>query len=356
MDHFVLAEPLRTHAAGPMEVHVLLSLGVMTMRQRSSTSRRRNGGRGSRTYAPRLEWIEARTLLSPVSWTGNAHDNNWDTPGNWSGGAVPGPADDVTISVNANVVHSNNVSDSINSLTSTQPLTISGGTLSIASVSTTSSTLTMGGGTLGGAGNIAVGGLLTIGGSGSLTGSGTVTANSGIALNNSFTFTIDGKPLINPAGQTATWTGGPGLIILKNGATIVNNGTFNVQVVAASAVSSSGNQGAAVAFTNNGALVCDNTSQQTFAFQNVPLNVTSGATVEVQAGTLLIGQSGGAAPAPGAPSRPTRAPTSTSPAAPARSTPPPRSAAPAPSASRAAPRRSPGHTTSRGQPSSRVPR
>jgi hypothetical protein len=25
--------------------------------------------------------MEERTLLSNVSWTGNAHDNNWDTPG-----------------------------------------------------------------------------------------------------------------------------------------------------------------------------------------------------------------------------------------------------------------------------------
>jgi hypothetical protein len=62
--------------------------------------------------------MEERALLSAVSWTGNAGDNNWDTPGNWSGSDLPGSGDDVTISVSANVVHSNNVADSINSLTS----------------------------------------------------------------------------------------------------------------------------------------------------------------------------------------------------------------------------------------------
>jgi hypothetical protein len=172
-------------------------------------------------------------------------------------------------------------------------LTISGGKLSIASASTTSSTLTLTGGTLGGAGNLSVSGLTTLNGNGTLSGSGTVTANGGMALSNNLTFTIDGKTVINPAGQTAAWTASPGLIILKSGAQIMNDGTFNMQVVAASGVSSSGNQGASVAFTNNGAFVCHNSSLQTFEFQSVPLNVTSGATVEVQSGALLIGQVGG---------------------------------------------------------------
>ena len=93
---------------------------------------------------------------------GAAGDNNWDTPGNWSTDSVPGSGDDVTIDIAANVVHSNNVTDSINSLTSTEPLTISGGTLSIAAASTISSTLSLTGGTLTGAGNVTVSGLVTL--------------------------------------------------------------------------------------------------------------------------------------------------------------------------------------------------
>jgi hypothetical protein len=81
----------------------------------------------SRTCRPRLEWMEERTLLSNVSWTGNAHDNNWDTPGNWSTDSGPGPGDDVTIDTSADVVHSDSDSDTIKSLTSPAPLTIRGG-------------------------------------------------------------------------------------------------------------------------------------------------------------------------------------------------------------------------------------
>ena len=97
----------------------------------------------SKSCRPRIEWMEPRTLLSAVTWTGGGGDNNWDTPANWSTDSVPASADDVTINIAANVVHSNNVTDSINSLTSTEPLTISGGTLSIAAASTIGSTLTM---------------------------------------------------------------------------------------------------------------------------------------------------------------------------------------------------------------------
>jgi hypothetical protein len=71
--------------------------------------------------------MEERTLLSNVSWTGNAHDNNWDTPGNWSTDSGPGPGDDVTIDTSADVVHSDSDSDTIKSLTSPAPLTIRGG-------------------------------------------------------------------------------------------------------------------------------------------------------------------------------------------------------------------------------------
>lgn len=92
--------------------------------------------------------MEERQLLSAVSWTGLAGDSNWDTAGNWSTDAVPGVNDDVTINIAANVVHSSNAQDSIHSLTSTEPLKISAGSLSIAAASTTSSTLTVTNGTL----------------------------------------------------------------------------------------------------------------------------------------------------------------------------------------------------------------
>ena len=125
----------------------------------------------SKSYRPRIEWMEPRTLLSAVTWTGGGGDNNWDTAANWSTDSVPGSTDDVTIDVAANVVHSNNVTDSINSLTSMEPLTISGGTLSIAAASTINSTLSITGGTLTGSGDVTVSGLVTLT-VGTLSGSG----------------------------------------------------------------------------------------------------------------------------------------------------------------------------------------
>ena len=146
----------------------------------------------TKSYRPRIEWMEPRTLLSAVTWTGGAGDNNWDTPANWSTDSVPGSADDVTINIAADVVHSSDVTDSIHSLTSTEPLTISGGTLSIAAASTIGNTLSINGGTLTGTGDVSVSGLVTLT-AGTLSGSGALNANGGM--------------LINPAGRQASiWT------------------------------------------------------------------------------------------------------------------------------------------------------
>ena len=65
-----------------------------------------------------------------------------------------------------------------------------------------------------------------------------------------------------------------------------------MQDPAAANVNSSANQGAAVAFINNGAFICDTNPQQTFSLLSLPFNVTSGATVEAQSGILVIGQGG----------------------------------------------------------------
>ena len=91
----------------------------------------------------------------------SAGDNNWDTAANWSTDSVPGSADDVTIDIAANVVRSERASDAINSLTSTQPLTISGGSLSIAAASTVGRA-PRSPGALSRLGNVTVSGLVTL--------------------------------------------------------------------------------------------------------------------------------------------------------------------------------------------------
>ena len=255
----------------------------MSLRLRALS--RERGRLRSTSYRPRLEWMEERTLLSDVSWTGNAHDNNWDTPGNWSTDSVPGSGDDVTINIAANVVHSSSVTDSINSLTSTEPLTISGGSLSIAAASTIGGALTISGGTLTGTGDVTVSGLATLS-SGTISGSGAVNANGGILFNvANAIFTLDGRTLTNPAGQTATWTGINSDIALSDGAVFDNLGVFQDQCTAGHEFVNTA--GAAASFNDDGSFIKSASSSQGYFLQGVSFNVTSGS-LDVQTGTLEL--------------------------------------------------------------------
>ncbi len=148
-------------------------------------------------------------------------------PANWSTDSVPGSGDDVTIDIAANVVHSNNVTDSINSLTSTEPLTISGGTLSIAAASTIDNTLSLTGGTLTGTGDVSVSGLVTLT-TGTLSGGSALNANGGMLINAPTQgLNFDGRTINNPAGQTVMWNSPGNSNILVSDDTVFNNlGTF----------------------------------------------------------------------------------------------------------------------------------
>ena len=95
-----------------------------------------------------LEPLERRQLLATDTWN-NPIGGSWDVAGNWNNG-LPGPSDDVVISdlhAGAAVTISSNV-ESINSITATDPLDISGGGLTVAANSTLSGGLTMTGGSL----------------------------------------------------------------------------------------------------------------------------------------------------------------------------------------------------------------
>jgi hypothetical protein len=245
----------------------------------------------SRRYRPRIEWMEPKTLLSAVTWTGKGGDNNWDTAANWSTDSVPGKGDDVTIDIAANVVHSNDVSDSINSLTSTEPLTISGGTLSIAAASTINNTLSITGGTLTGAGDVTVSGLVTLT-SGTLSGSGALNANGGMLINptgEETGFNLDGRTVNNAAGQTATWSGGldvESVINASDGSVFNNQGTFVFDAFAAYNAGS----GAAPTFNNTGSITVP--GPVGLVGMDVPFNMTGGS-VDIQANGQLDLDGGG---------------------------------------------------------------
>ena len=252
---------------------------------RSHSNRKPNQSKSCR---PRIEWMEPRTLLSAVTWTGGGGDNNWDTAANWSTDSVPTSGDDVTINIAANVVHSDNDDDSINSLTSTEPLTISGGTLSIAAASTIDSTLSITGGTLTGTGNLSVSGLVTLT-AGTLSGASELNANGGMLINpTGGNFNLDGRTVNNAAGQTATWTGSVDDFIEASDGSVFNNlGTFLVDGLA---LYEGSGIGAASSFNDVGTFITTaNTANAGF---NVSFNVARGS-VDVKDNSQLDLDAGG---------------------------------------------------------------
>ena len=101
-----------------------------------------------------LDWLEARTLLSNVSWTGKGDGTTWTQASNWSNDAVPTASDNVTINLSSNpTIQITTGTQSIHSLTSTDPLSISGGSLSVVASSTISGGLSMTGGSLAASGS-----------------------------------------------------------------------------------------------------------------------------------------------------------------------------------------------------------
>ncbi|MFZ4572825.1 MAG: RHS repeat-associated core domain-containing protein [Phycisphaerales bacterium] len=169
----------------------------------SSSFRREAGLAGPRPLPGRsaglLDVLEARIALDAVAWTGGAGDNLWHTPGNWSGGAVPTAADDVTIEVAAAnptiTLNSLSGSRSVRSLAASENLDVQGGaTLQVTTTSALSggATMRLGGGTLSG-------GTWTFG-----PGSGIVPTSSGGALNS---VTVNGEIVLSQINARVQITG-----------------------------------------------------------------------------------------------------------------------------------------------------
>ena len=172
-----------------------------------------------------LEALEARTVLSTVSWT-NPAGGDWSTAANWSGDVVPNATQDAIINIAVSGPITIDSADAAHSLTdTTASLDITGGSLSLAAASSVSQNVTISGGVLASSGNLTVGGtlsesggLLTGGGTvtvdglltwtgGTMSGSGTTLAAGGLQLGasdgNSYTESLAARTLEN-AGS-ATW-------------------------------------------------------------------------------------------------------------------------------------------------------
>ncbi len=222
---------------------------------RKRMARRRPHWKSSQFSLLRIECLEARAMLSTVTWN-NPAGGNWDVAANWTDQSnqthhVPGSGDDVQISTTAAATVTIQGSDveSVNSLSTaaTDTLSFSSGSLSVAVSSTLNGNLQLINGTL----NVASGAVLTLAGTASTwsnctlsgafagSGSGTVTL-TGIQIGTGgAAFDFSGNTLqwtnfgINLNGQTLTNTGtiaisGGGTVVLTGAGTLANQGTIDV--------------------------------------------------------------------------------------------------------------------------------
>ncbi len=258
-----------------------------------------------------LEALEPRTLLSTVSWI-NASGGNWSTGANWSGGVVPNATQDAIINVAVTGPIMITSADIARSLTdTTASLDLDGGslwlagassvsqnvTISVYSVLDSSGNLTVGGalsesgGVLTGSGTVTVDGLLTWTG-GTMSGSGTTLAEGSLQLGNaaaSDSELLAARTLQN-AGS-ATWASTDTLdqsagSIFQN----LANATLTVQSgVKWYAVDGYDNQTGRLDNQSHGTLTIDAGTGGTATFNGF---FTDEGLLEVSSGTLVLGANG----------------------------------------------------------------
>ena len=212
-----------------------------------------------------------------VTWTGKA-SGSWQDPANWSGGQVPGPANDVVIDGPAGIVVTySGATSSVNSLSCGSDLYLEGGSLTLGASSAIAGALTMDlAAELGCGADVQVSGLFTCA-YGQLSGPGTVTASGGLAISGE-SLQITGGTLVN-AGAAA-WSSGN--ITLEQDAAIVNGpgAVFDVQFDPALMTY----QGTEVAtFSNNGTF---RKSAGTGTASLTSITFNNAGSIELDSGTL----------------------------------------------------------------------
>ncbi|MGE0860758.1 MAG: hypothetical protein AB7P42_16725, partial [Gammaproteobacteria bacterium] len=198
---------------------------------------------------------------APVNWLPDA-DGFWDVVANWSSNpALPGTVDDVTLDVGGTTVRTvthRSGTTTINSLTSQENISLTGGTLSIAAASSLAGLFSQSGGLLSGTGTLTVSGAASLGG-GAMSGAGTTVLQGTSTLNaGAGTFILDAGRILRNEG-TLTWSGGtlalnstfgPGAGDIENAAGAVFEATGN-NILQASNVGG-GDIGTDASFSNAG--------------------------------------------------------------------------------------------------------
>lgn len=224
------------------------------------------------------EALESRVLLSAVMWTGSAGDNNWSTPNNWSGDAVPGASADVTIPGGVTINYTADSTASVNSITSG-----AGDTLAISndgdiSVAGNASLVNL---SVSGRAEFDIDGTATVSGSLTISGAGGIVGGSGtLSLPSGATFTATGNCSLNLTtfnDAATSMVSSTSSLGLSSTTTINNSGTFTLQA------SFSYNEGT---FNNSGTLNASSTTSQT-----VSAEFNNSGTVNVTSGDLVLNNS-----------------------------------------------------------------
>lgn len=223
-----------------------------------------------------FEGLEARTLLSVVTWDGGGGDLSWHNPLNWSGNALPGPGDDVVIEVpdpSTTITLTQNTTTSIHTLVSDASIAISAGTVTLGGDWAENAALTVSGGHINGAGHIYLGSDITWTG-GTIDGTGQIHVAPGGAMVIDGDVTL-GRSLIN--NGYLEWASGS---VTMNGSRILN------QPDRSFVVESAGSMIAGTGFnavSNLGSLIHLGTAAST-----IGVWFNSPGSVEVNAGTLTL--------------------------------------------------------------------
>ena len=263
---------------------------------------------------PLAEQLEARMLLSQVQWTGKAGDNQWTTPGNWSDNALPGSADDVMIELSTNpTIQLSFGTQSVHSVTSTDPLNLTGGTLEIGTSLQSSANISLAGATIEG-GTITETGSATVSlSAGTLSGvtiaAGTTLATAiGSTIDITGGMTLNGTIDLGPAGtavstlafQGTQTLGGTGTVVLGGGNTtntiesqhqsVSNPATLTI----GSGVTIDGGSGLVTGTYAGDSVINEGTGNANMAGSSITVSgnatglLTNNGTLEATAGTINV--------------------------------------------------------------------
>ena len=154
--------------------------------------------------------LQTHVCAVTASWTGSGDGTSWHQAANWSGGVVPPAGSDVTISVpasNPTILFTSSAGTvQINSLSTSEKMTISGGTLQVATTFQTSQNIALSGGTIkGGTITSADGATLQVLGGSAVTFDG-ITLVSDLTLQNAASLNVKNGLTLNNAKITLAGT------------------------------------------------------------------------------------------------------------------------------------------------------